>query len=177
MKSNVKYDTKNFVAEVSLANMLEENEQEIHNEYMSECMLKDDAFVNTAGMSSSDAKYMCGMSYMKNREMVNEMAGQLTEKQKTLPPALQKAILKKMRKEGKLNDEGNKEGESMAAWEVAQAEPTAVFVQDSAPPTSAIMPNLTEQGLKEDEKLKIWQDNTETNNVQLQSPRFEMTEK
>lgn len=101
MKSNIKYDTKNFVAEVSLASMLEENEEEIHSEYMSECMLKDDAFINTAGMSSSDAKYMCGMSYMKNRQMINEMAGQLTEKQKTLPPAIQKAILKKMRKDRK----------------------------------------------------------------------------
>ena len=173
MKSNVKYDTKNFVAEVSLANMLEENEQEIHNEYMSECMLKDDAFVNTAGMSSSDAKYMCGMSYMKNREMVNEMAGQLTEKQKTLPPALQKAILKKMRKEGKLNDEGNKEGESMAAWEVAQAEPTATFVQTPAAPTGDITPNAAVEGIKIDEKLKAEQEAAAPNNPGLQSPTFD----
>lgn len=173
MKSNVKYDTKNFVAEVSLANMLEENEQEIHNEYMSECMLKDDAFVNTAGMSSSDAKYMCGMSYMKNRQMVNEMAGQLTEKQKTLPPALQKAILKKMRKEGKLNDEGNKEGESMAAWEVAQAEPTATFVQTPAAPTGDITPNAAVEGIKIDEKLKAEQEAAAPNNPGLQSPTFD----
>ncbi len=173
MKSNVKYDTKNFVAEVSLANMLEENEQEIHNEYMSECMLKDDAFVNTAGMSSSDAKYMCGMSYMKNRQMVNEMAGQLTEKQKTLPPAIQKAILKKMRKEGKLNDEGNKEGESMAAWEVAQAEPTATFVQTPAAPTGDITPNAAVEGIKIDEKLKAEQEAAAPNNPGLQSPTFD----
>jgi len=172
MKSNVKYDTKNFVAEVSLANMLEEDEQEIHNEYMSECMLKDDAFVNTAGMSSSDAKYMCGMSYMKNRQMVNEMAGQLTEKQKTLPPAIQKAILKKMRKEGKLNDEGNKEGESMAAWEVAQAEPTATFVQTPAPPTGDITPNAAVEGIKIDEKLKAEQESAAPKNPGLQSPTF-----
>lgn len=173
MKSNVKYDTKNFVAEVSLANMLEENEQELHNEYMSECMLKDDAFVNTAGMSSSDAKYMCGMSYMKNRQMVNEMAGQLTEKQKTLPPAIQKAILKKMRKEGKLNDEGNKEGESMAAWEVAQAEPTATFVQTPAAPTGDITPNAAVEGIKIDEKLKAEQEAAAPNNPGLQSPTFD----
>lgn len=173
MKSNVKYDTKNFVAEVSLASMLEENEQELHNEYMSECMLKDDAFVNTAGMSSSDAKYMCGMSYMKNRQMVNEMAGQLTEKQKTLPPAIQKAILKKMRKEGKLNDEGNKEGESMAAWEVAQAEPTATFVQTPAAPTGDITPNAAVEGIKIDEKLKAEQEAAAPNNPGLQSPTFD----
>lgn len=173
MKSNIKYDTKNFVAEVSLANMLEENEEEIHSEYMSECMLKDDAFINTAGMSSSDAKYMCGMSYMKNRQMINEMAGQLTEKQKTLPPAIQKAILKKMRKEGKLNNEGNKEGESMAAWEVAQAEPTATFVQTPAAPTGDITPNAAVEGIKIDEKLKAEQEAAAPNNPGLQSPTFD----
>lgn len=177
MKSNLKFDNKNFIAEVSISNIMEDDETEMHDAYMSECMLNDAMFVNTAGMSSSDAKYMCGMSYMKNRPMLTEMAGQLTEKQKTLPPALQKAILKKMHKNGKLNDEGKKEGESMAAWEVAKAEPTAVFPQEPAPSTGEITPHLAEEGLKEDEKLKKWQDDSETNDVQLQSPRFEMTEK
>ena len=101
MKSNFKFDNKNFIAEISISNMMEDDEMEMHSEYMSECMMKDDAFVNTAGMSTSDAKYMCGMSYMKNRSMLTEMAGQLTEKQKTLPPALQKAILKNMQKKRK----------------------------------------------------------------------------
>lgn len=177
MKSNLKFDNKNFIAEVSISNIMEDDETEMHDVYMSECMLNDAMFVNTAGMSSSDAKYMCGMSYMKNRPMLTEMAGQLTEKQKTLPPALQKAILKKMHKDGKLNEEGKKEGESMAAWDVAKAEPTAVFPQEPAPSTGEITPHLAEEGLKEDEKLKKWQDDSETNDVQLQSPRFEMTEK
>jgi hypothetical protein len=172
MKSNVKYDTKNLVAEVSLANMLEENENEIHSEYMSECMLKDEAFVNTAGMSSSDAKYMCGMSYMKNRPMLNEMGGQLTEKQKTLPPAIQKAILKKMQKDGKINDEGKKEGESMGAWNVAQAEPTATFVQTPAAPSGNITPDSAAEGLKIDEKLKSEQEAAAPNNPGLQSATF-----
>ena len=149
---------------------------DMHNEYMSECMLKDDAFVNTAGMCSSDAKYMCGMSYMKNRPMLTEMAGQLTEKQKTLPPAIQKAILKRMHKKGNLNEEGKKESGETPETEKSEAAQDAVFPQTPAPPTANIMPHLAEQGLKEDEKLKTWQDNTETNNVQLQSPRFEMTE-
>ena len=96
MKSNIKFDTKNLIAEISISNIMEEDEAEMHSEYMSECMLKDESLINTAGMTTSDAKYMCGMSYMKNRSMLTEMAGQLTEKQKTLPPALQKAILKKM---------------------------------------------------------------------------------
>ena len=38
--------------------------------------------------------------------MMNEVGkGGLTEKQKKLPPALQKAILKKMKKEGKISEE------------------------------------------------------------------------
>lgn len=177
MKPNLKFDNKNFVAEVSISNVMEEDETDMHNEYMNECMTKDEAFVNTAGMCSSDAKYMCGMSYMKNRPMLTEMAGQLTEKQKTLPPALQKAILKRMHKNDKLNDEGKKEGESMAAWEVAKAEPTAVFPQEPAPSTGEINVHLMDEGIKIDEKLKKEQDDSETNDVQLQSPRFEMTEK
>jgi hypothetical protein len=176
MKSNLKFDNKNFIAEVSISNMMEEDETEMHDAYMSECMLNDAMFVNTAGMSSSDAKYMCGMSYMKHRPMLTEMAGQLTEKQKNLPPAIQKAILKRMSKKGSLNEDGKKEAGESPETEKSEAAQTAVFPQTPAPPTANIMPNLTQEGLKEDEKLKTWQDNTETNNVQLQSPRFEATE-
>jgi len=177
MKSNLKFDTKNFVAEISISNMMEEDEMEMHSEYMSECMLKDESLINTAGMSTSDAKYMFGMSYMKNRPMLNEMAGQLTEKQKTLPPAIQKAILKRMQNKGNLNEEGKKESGESTKSEKSEAAQIAVFPETPAPPTGDITPHLTEQGIIEDKKLKIWQDNSETNNVQLQSPRFEMTEK
>lgn len=176
MKSNLKFDNKNFIAEVSISNMMEDDEMDMHNEYMNECMTQDEAFVNTAGMCSSDAKYMCGMSYMKNRPMLSEMAGQLTEKQKTLPPALQKAILNRMHKKGNLNEEGKKEAGESTKSEKSEAAQIAVFPETPAPPTGDITPHLTEQGIVEDKKLKIWQDNTETNNVQLQSPRFEMTE-
>jgi len=177
MKSNLKFDNKNFVAEVSISNMMEEDEMDMHDQYMNECMTNDAAFVDTAGMCSSDAKYMCGMSYMKNRPMLSEMSGQLTEKQKTLPPAIQKAILKRMHKKGNLNDSGMKEAEAAGCWNSEmKAEPTAVFPQEPAPPTGEINIHLAEEGLKIDEKLKKEQDDSETNNVQLQSPRFEMTE-
>ena len=184
MKSNIKFDNKNFIAEVSISNMIEEDEMDMHNQYMSECMLKDDALINTAGMSTSDAKYMCGMSYMKNHPMLTEMAGQLTEKQKTLPPALQKTILKNMHKKGKLNEQGKKEAGETPEKEAgetpeekkSEAAQTAVFPQVPAPPTGDINIHLTEEGIKIDEKLKKEQDDSETNNVQLQSPRFEMTE-
>ncbi len=173
MKSNLKFDTKNLVAEISISNMMEDDEMEMHSEYMSECMLKDDSFINTAGMSTSDAKYMCGMSYMKNRAMLNEMAGQLTEKQKTLPPALQKAILKKMQKKGNLNEEGKKEAGETSETEKSEAAQIAVFPQESAPPTSNITPHLTEQGIKIDEKLKSEQESAAVKSPDLQSVTFD----
>lgn len=172
MKSKLKIDPKNLTVEVSLSNMMEDDESEIHNEYMSECMMKDDAFVNTAGMSTSDAKYMCGMSYMKNRSMLTEMAGQLTEKQKSLPPALQKAILRKMQKDGKLNDEGKKEAGESPEAEKSEAAQIAVFPQQAAPSTGEINPHLAEEGLKIDEKLKSEQEAAAPNNPDLQSPTF-----
>ena len=159
MKSNLKFDNKNFIAEVSISNMMEDDEMEMHSEYMSECMLKDESLINTAGMSTSDAKYMCGMSYMKNRPMLSEMAGQLTEKQKTLPPALQKAILKRMQKKGPESEK-------------AEAAQIAVFPETPAPPTGNITPDATIEGLKIDEKLKKEQEAAAPNNPGLQSPTF-----
>ena len=172
MKSNLKFDNKNFIAEVSISNMMEDDEMEMHNEYMSECMLKDESLINTAGMSTSDAKYMCGMSYMKNRSMVTEMAGQLTEKQKTLPPALQKAILKNMQKKGKLNEEGKKEAGETPENEKSEAAQISVFPQEPAPSTGEINPHLMNEGIKIDEKLKAEQEAAAPKNPGLQSPTF-----
>jgi hypothetical protein len=173
MKSNFKFDNKNFIAEISISNMMEDDEMEMHSEYMSECMMKDDAFVNTAGMSTSDAKYMCGMSYMKNRSMLTEMAGQLTEKQKTLPPAIQKAILKNMQKKGKLNEEGQKEAGESPEAEKSEAAQIAVFPQQPAPSTGEINPHLMNEGIKIDEKLKAEQLADAPKNPGLQSPTFD----
>jgi sRNA-binding protein len=172
MKSNIKFDTKNLIAEISISNMMEDDEMEMHSEYMSECMLKDESLINTAGMSTSDAKYMCGMSYMKNRPMLTEMAGQLTEKQKTLPPALQKAILKKMQKEGKLNDEGKKEAGESPEAEKSEAAQLAVFPETPAAPSGNITPDAAIEGLNIDEKLKLQQQKSAPKNLGLQSAGF-----
>jgi sRNA-binding protein len=172
MKSNLKFDTKNLIAEISISNIMEEDEAEMHSEYMSECMLKDESLINTAGMSTSDAKYMCGMSYMKNRSMLTEMAGQLTEKQKTLPPALQKAILKKMQKEGKLNDEGKKEAGESPEAEKSEAAQLAVFPETPAAPSGNITPDAAIEGLNIDEKLKLQQQKSAPKNPGLQSAGF-----
>lgn len=173
MKSNIKFDTKNLIAEVSISNIMEEDETEMHNEYMSECMLKDESLINTAGMSTSDAKYMCGMSYMKNRPMLTEMAGQLTEKQKTLPPALQKAILKNMHKKGKLNEEGKKEAGESPEAEKSEAAQIAVFPETPAAPSGNITPDAAIEGLSIDEKLKIQQEKSAPKNPGLQSAGFD----
>ena len=173
MKSNIKFDTKNLIAEISISNIMEEDEAEMHNEYMSECMLKDESLINTAGMSTSDAKYMCGMSYMKNRSMVTEMAGQLTEKQKTLPPALQKAILKNMHKKGKLNEEGQKEAGESPEAEKSEAAQIAVFPETPAAPSGNITPDAAIEGLKIDEKLQRQQQKSAPKNPDLQSAGFD----
>ena len=173
MKSNIKFDTKNLIAEISISNIMEEDEAEMHNEYMSECMLKDESLINTAGMSTSDAKYMCGMSYMKNRSMVTEMAGQLTEKQKTLPPALQKAILKNMHKKGKLNEEGQKEAGESPEAEKSEAAQIAVFPETPAAPSGNITPDAAIEGLKIDEKLQRQQEKSAPKNPGLQSAGFD----
>ena len=173
MKSNLKFDTKNLIAEISISNIMEEDEAEMHNEYMSECMLKDESLINTAGMSTSDAKYMCGMSYMKNRSMVTEMAGQLTEKQKTLPPALQKAILKNMHKKGKLNEEGQKEAGESPEAEKSEAAQIAVFPETPAAPSGNITPDAAIEGLKIDEKLQRQQQKSAPKNPGLQSAGFD----
>ena len=173
MKSNIKFDTKNLIAEISISNIMEEDEAEMHNEYMSECMLKDESLINTAGMSTSDAKYMCGISYMKNRSMVTEMAGQLTEKQKTLPPALQKAILKNMHKKGKLNEEGQKEAGESPEAEKSEAAQIAVFPETPAAPSGNITPDAAIEGLKIDEKLQRQQQKSAPKNPGLQSAGFD----
>ena len=173
MKSNLKFDTKNLIAEVSISKIMEEDETEMHSEYMSECMLKDESLINTAGMSTSDAKYMCGMSYMKNSPMLTEMAGQLTEKQKTLPPALQKAILKNMQKKGKLNEEGKKEAGESPEAEKSEAAQIAVFPETPAAPSGNITPDAAIEGLSIDEKLKIQQEKSAPKNPGLQSAGFD----
>ena len=170
MKSNFKVDPKNLVTEVSISNMMEEEEKAMYTTYMSECMMDEAMFVDTAGMSSADAKYMCGMSYNKNRAMLMEGAGELTDKQKGLPNNLKIGILKRYEKAGTLSEEGKKQLESLAGMMEMKAEPTAVFVDEPAPDTGEITPKLAEEGLKIDENLK--KEKEAPKKPDLQSPTF-----
>jgi hypothetical protein len=68
--------------------------------------MDDKALTDTSDMDEKQTMKACGMQYDKMRAMMNEVGkGGLTEKQKKLPPALQKAILKKMKEDGKLSKE------------------------------------------------------------------------
>ena len=175
MKSDFKFDNKNFIAEVSISNMMEEDEKEIYSAYMNECMMDEAMFVDTAGMSSADAKYMCGMSYNKNRSMLMEGAGELSEQQKSLPDKIKIGILKRYEKAGTLSEEGKKQLESLAGMMEMKAEPTAVFVDEPAPDTGEITPKLAEEGLKIDEELKKKNVEEALKNPGLQSPTFTPT--
>ena len=115
MKANLKFNNKQFIAEVSISNVIETDETDLHDAFMNECMSNDAMFVNTAGMCTSDAKYMCGMSYMKNRPMLTEGAGELTDKQSNLPSAIKKGILKRYEKSGTLSEEGKKQLMSLSS--------------------------------------------------------------
>tara|TARA_E500000178_G_C17027015_1_gene758541 strand:- start:3256 stop:3696 length:441 start_codon:yes stop_codon:yes gene_type:complete len=99
-------DRSNGNIEISIAKKYSETEEAMYKSYMSVCAMDDKALVDTSKMDKDQTMKACGMQYDKMRGMMNEVGeGGLTEKQKKLPPALQKAILKKMKKEGKLSEE------------------------------------------------------------------------
>lgn len=92
--------------EISIAKKYDETEEAMYKSFMSVCAMKDKELVDTSDMDKDQTVKACGMQYDKMRAMINEVGeGGLTEEQKKLPPALQKAILKKMKKEGKLSEE------------------------------------------------------------------------
>lgn len=101
-------DRSNGNIEVSIAKKYSGTEEAMYKSFMSVCAMQDKALVDTAKMDDKDTMKACGMQYDKMRAMLNEtpkVIGGLTEKQKKLPPALQKAILKKMKEDGKITEE------------------------------------------------------------------------
>lgn len=99
-------DRSNGNIEISIAKKYKESEEAMYKSFMSVCAMDDKALVDTSEMDKDGTMAACGMQYDKMRAMINEVGeGGLTEKQKKLPPALQKAILKKMKEDGKLSEE------------------------------------------------------------------------
>ena len=99
-------DRSNGNIEISIAKKYKESEEATYKSFMSVCAMDDKALVDTSKMDKEGTMAACGMQYDKMRAMINEVGkGGLTEKQKKLPPALQKAILKKMKEDGKISEE------------------------------------------------------------------------
>ena len=99
-------DRSNGNIEISIAKKYKESEEATYKSFMSVCAMDDKALVDTSKMDKEGTMAACGMQYDKMRAMINEVGkGGLTEKQKKLPPALQKARLKKMKKDGKISEE------------------------------------------------------------------------
>ena len=117
-------DRSNGNIEISIAKKYSETEEAMYKSYMSVCAMDDKALVDTTDMDKKATMAACGVQYDKMRAMMNEVGkGGLTEKQKkfcllyTPPsprdgPALQKAILKKMKEDGKLSKEEEEEAEA-----------------------------------------------------------------
>jgi len=94
-------DRSNGNIEISIAKKYSETEEAMYKSYMSVCAMDDKALVDTSDMDEEGTAKSCGMQYDKMRAMMNEVGeGGLTDNQKKLPPALQKAILEKTKKEG-----------------------------------------------------------------------------
>jgi hypothetical protein len=99
-------DRSNGDIEISIAKKYKQEEEPMYKSFMSVCSMEDKELVDTSDMDDDATSKACGMQYDKMRAMINEEGkGGLTEQQKKLPPALQKAILEKMKKEGKLSEE------------------------------------------------------------------------
>ena len=95
---------------------MDEKEVNVFKAYMTHCVKNDADMTDTKEMNMDNTMKACAVQYDKDKPMLMENSnGELTEKQKKLPPALQKAILDKMKKEGKAHHYGDKE-ESKAGY-------------------------------------------------------------
>lgn len=87
--------------EISIAKKYSKTEEAMYKSYMSVCAMEDKELTDTTDMDEKQTMKACAGQYGKMRAMMNEVGeGGLTDKQKKLPPALQKAILKKIKEEG-----------------------------------------------------------------------------
>ena len=100
----------------SMSKKMDEKEVKVFKSYMSHCVRNDADMTDTKDMNMDNTMKACAVQYDKDRPMLMKNSnGELNEKQKKLPPALQKAILDKMKKEGKAHHYGDKE-ESKAGY-------------------------------------------------------------
>ena len=95
----VPLEIKNGSIEVSLSKM-DGKKAAVYKSFMTACAMDDKALVDTSDMDKEATMAACKVQYAKMQDMLMETSesGELTPAQKKLPPALQKAILKKMDK-------------------------------------------------------------------------------
>jgi hypothetical protein len=107
-----KVEVKNREIQVSLAKM-DNMKAAMYKSFMSTCASDDKALVDTTDMDDQSTMKACAMQFDKMQAMLMEKSasGELTPAQKKLPPALQKAILKKMDKSSDPSSHENKETE------------------------------------------------------------------
>lgn len=90
-------EVKNGEVQVSIAKMAKEKAA-IYKSFMSTCASDDKALVDTSDLDDQSTMKACAVQFDKMQAMLMQKSnsGELTPGQKKLPPALQKAILKKM---------------------------------------------------------------------------------
>ena len=115
---------KNGEAEVSIASKYSGSEAGLYKSYMSVCASDDKALTDTEGMDKKNTYAACAVQYDKMRAMImDDSKGELTDKQKQLPPALQKVILEKMKKVGKISKEDSEAAEKKLLSKDDEKEP------------------------------------------------------
>jgi hypothetical protein len=105
-------ETKNGETQVSLAKMADKKAM-MYKSFMSTCASDDKALVDTTDMDDQSTMKACSVQFDKMQAVLMEESdsGELTPAQKKLPPALQKAILKKMDKPSDPESHENEETE------------------------------------------------------------------
>jgi hypothetical protein len=103
-------EVKNREVQVSLAKM-DDGKAAIYKTFMSACASDDKALVDTTDMDDESTMKACMVQFdnMKGMLMEKSNSGELTPAQKKLPPAIQKALLKKMDKPSDPASHENKE--------------------------------------------------------------------
>jgi|TARA_R110001592_G_scaffold151176_4_gene377426 hypothetical protein len=77
-----------------------QEEEDLYKAFMTVCSEYDDELIDTKDKDEKETTKACAMQYIKMKPVVNEVSeGGLTEKQKKLPFALQKAILERQKEE------------------------------------------------------------------------------
>ena len=105
-------EVKNREVQVSIGKMTD-TKAAMYKSFMSTCASDDKALVDTTDMDDESTMKACAVQFDKMKAMLMEKSdsGELTPAQKKLPPALQKAILKKMDKSSDPASHENKETE------------------------------------------------------------------